>query len=332
MVIARVRVLAGCLLCLLGMGCSSPARPAPPSPENLKTQAAEYCRAVLAEEVEKVADLSYTEPFRDASREQVVAALKAVAADRKEDGARISALTVSDPLPTREAQGVLYAALTLSEQMTRPEGTFARSGVLLAISKDQGQTWRFLDCTSFAPGRASLQALIPGLPPDLPLPEPLPTGKVTFTPSGKPAPPSAAAELTWLVNLEEALKQALAQKRPILLFFTAETSITAQANEDMLFRRREIRDLVKGHVLVKLYTDQVPEQFYAGKVTAEQRQEDAVRNRNLQRDQFHTQAVPLYVLMAPQVDGSWKALAQHEGILDTEVARTFLSRGAGQGR
>lgn len=70
-----------------------------------------------------------------------------------------------------------------------------------------------------------------------------------------------------------------------------------------MFSREEIQELLKGYVLVQLYTDRVPE-FYAGGSTAEE-------NQKLLEERFGTGALPYYVIVEPTPDGDFRKVASY---------------------
>jgi hypothetical protein len=82
-----------------------------------------------------------------------------------------------------------------------------------------------------------------------------------------------------------------------------------------------------------LPTDKVPDRFYPlaerksfGGGTTRQRQ-DAARNLALERDKFNTEQLPLYVVVRPLGDGSFREVARYdEGKINDEMAfLRFLS-------
>jgi thiol:disulfide interchange protein DsbD len=127
--------------------------------------------------------------------------------------------------------------------------------------------------------------------------------------------PEPSEDKRWTGNLELAIREARKARRqtgkPQLVFvdFTGETCTNCKINEKSVFPRPEVRELMDQYRLVQLYTDKVPNAFYApnlrlrfGSGTARQ-QEDAQANLAFQKEAFNTEQLPLYVILEPRLDG-----------------------------
>jgi thiol:disulfide interchange protein DsbD len=140
-------------------------------------------------------------------------------------------------------------------------------------------------------------------------------------------PDEGQSELPWKGDLKQGLGEALAKNKLVFVDFTGVTCTNCKINESNVFPRPEIKDLLKQYSLVQLYTDKVPDKYYPpeerarfGNSTARQR-EDAAANLNFQREKFDTEQLPLYVILKPLADGSFKEVARYaEGKINSEVA------------
>jgi thiol:disulfide interchange protein DsbD len=90
--------------------------------------------------------------------------------------------------------------------------------------------------------------------------------------------------VTWYSDYAEALKVAKAESKPIFIDFTGFACTNCRWMESNIFPRRDVQEMFKEFVLVRLYTDG------SGKVYD--------RNRVFQESRFGTVALPLYVTMS----------------------------------
>ena len=124
---------------------------------------------------------------------------------------------------------------------------------------------------------------------------------------GKPQEPESEP---WLDDYQEALQAAAYTEKPVFIDFTGYTCTNCRWMEANIFARPKVRELLRKYTLVRLYTD-------GGKPEHE-------TNLQMQRERFHTIALPLYALMTP-----------HDEIIDTFPGLTrdrdefisFLARG-----
>jgi len=112
----------------------------------------------------------------------------------------------------------------------------------------------------------------------------------------------------WFDSLEEGIKQAGLSNKPIFLEFTGYTCVNCRWMEQNILAQKSIHGKLSGdYILVRLYTD-------GGDSTTE--------NLNLQINQFHTVALPFYVILTK--DGS--PLKTFSGIsLDPKLFLDFIS-------
>ncbi len=109
----------------------------------------------------------------------------------------------------------------------------------------------------------------------------------TYLPPPDACPVGAAAtessQLLWLENdLDAAFARAKAEDKRVLVDFTGDSCTNCKWMKANLFTRPEISAAMKNLVLVELYTDRTDEA--------------AKKFQKLEEDQFHTVAIPFYVL------------------------------------
>jgi thiol:disulfide interchange protein DsbD len=105
-------------------------------------------------------------------------------------------------------------------------------------------------------------------------------------------------------------------------------------NERSVFSKPEFQELFKTYKLVQLYTDQIPDRYYApalrDKFGGDTRRQDTdgAANADFQKAAFGDAKLPLYVILEPQADGKVKIVDVYdEGKINDEKAFSeFLKR------
>jgi len=152
-----------------------------------------------------------------------------------------------------------------------------------------------------------------------------------------PDPGSSQSDLPWTGRLKTALDEARLQNRPVFVDFTGETCTNCRYNEQTVFTRGDVRDLLRRYVLVQLYTDKVPLALYPPGMRAQVARDsrrpraDAEAHLRFQRNAFGTEQLPLYVIMRPLPDGTIRVVGVYdEGkINDLQAFIQFLQNGLG---
>lgn len=121
----------------------------------------------------------------------------------------------------------------------------------------------------------------------------------------------------WGMSLDQAKERAAASNRPILIDFTGVNCANCRLMERRVLPRPEVVKLLNQFVTVQLYTDFVP----IDSITANQREELARRNQDVQFDMTAEQTNPFYVILAP--DG--KVIASIGGYNEPSVFQNFLT-------
>jgi len=142
-----------------------------------------------------------------------------------------------------------------------------------------------------------------------------------------------AMEEHWTANLEDAVAQAgeyqkrTGKVKPVFIDFTRVNCTNCNLNENDVFTKPDIRALFKPYVLVKLYTDKVPIQYYSPEdrqavagISARQ-EADAAASARFQKKVFDTEQLPLYVILEPRLDDTIKIVGTYdEGRIMNESA------------
>jgi hypothetical protein len=142
----------------------------------------------------------------------------------------------------------------------------------------------------------------------------------------------AAGEGPHTANLPAAVAEARSHfqrnghPKRIFVDFTGVTCKNCRLNEQNVFPKPSIHKLFEPYLVVKLYTDTVPNDYYTSEVQAQlaksvSRQEsDADVNLDFQRP-FGTEQLPLYVILEPQLDGTITVVSKYdEGRINNEAA------------
>jgi thiol:disulfide interchange protein DsbD len=125
-----------------------------------------------------------------------------------------------------------------------------------------------------------------------------------------PETSTAPGELQWTADLPRAVVEArkererTGKRQLVFVDFTGVTCKNCKYNEQNIFSKADVKDLFRPYRLVQMYTDTVPELFYARPTAEGQRQNEALANLGFQRRKFGTEQLPLYVILEPQADGS----------------------------
>jgi thiol:disulfide interchange protein DsbD len=148
-----------------------------------------------------------------------------------------------------------------------------------------------------------------------------------------PDPTHGKGSLEWTGDLKLAVDEALEERKKtgqpqfVFIDITGETCVNCKLNERNVFSKSEFKDLFKKYKLVQLYTDLIPEAFYAPEVKDaiakdEDRRENDAKAVNLkfQKDVFDTEQLPLYVILEPLPNGKIKVVGRwDEGKINDEA-------------
>jgi thiol:disulfide interchange protein len=135
-----------------------------------------------------------------------------------------------------------------------------------------------------------------------------------------PDPAERAKGLAWGTDLKAEIDRIVTEKKVgrtpekpyIFIDFTGVTCTNCTLNEENVFPQRRVTELLKKFSLVKLYTDEVPAQYYNPKPDISQRTAEGRANTEFQSTRFGTEQLPLYVILDPQADGQVKVVGVYD--------------------
>ncbi len=130
----------------------------------------------------------------------------------------------------------------------------------------------------------------------------------------RPYPPKVTDD--WETGMTLARKQG----KPVFFDFTGLTCVNCRLMEEDMFQRKEVEELLKNFIVVKLYTD--ARESDAEKAISE-------RNANDQKDRYKMETLPFYAIVAP--DGQDLAFFP-DGYTQDEKEFTDFLKAALQGK
>lgn len=138
-----------------------------------------------------------------------------------------------------------------------------------------------------------------------------------------PEPSDAATELPWSADLPDAIEKARSVQKLVFVDFTGETCSNCKANEREVFPK--FRKEFDKFVLVEMYTDDVPAEFFVQTPSRSDRHAEGEANLKFQRDTFGTEQLPLYAIFEPTPTGAKVLAVYSEGkINDVKAFEAFL--------
>ena len=138
------------------------------------------------------------------------------------------------------------------------------------------------------------------------------------------SPYRAAVEvdgLVWTADIDAALACARKQDRRVFVAFHAKSDTNSLVNERTVFRDHRVKSALRGHVLVMLYIDFVPECYYQRRTDQEVQRRDGEANYRFEEQRFQTAQEPLYVVLQPEADGEFKIVAEYDETRIQDVNR-----------
>jgi hypothetical protein len=136
-----------------------------------------------------------------------------------------------------------------------------------------------------------------------------------------------------VAELREHNTKYPAQPKRIFLDFTGEICANCRYNEEAVFRKSEIKELLQSYTEVQIYTDGVPRKFYAPEVRAQlaldssrSNQDAEVVNQQFEHALVDTVELPKYAVLEPLPDGRVQLVGQYDEsrILNPEAFAEFL--------
>src|SRR5262245_11628491 len=137
--------------------------------QQLKQQAQELSDAMINDDYERAADLTYPELVKVmGGRTRFIATLARAKKETEGDRFRILSDTVGEPGAIQEVERKHYAIVPTTMRIKVPEGTLVGEAFMIAISVDGGRNWTFVA----SPGdRERVRALLGPVADKLQIPE-----------------------------------------------------------------------------------------------------------------------------------------------------------------
>lgn len=130
-------------------------------------------------------------------------------------------------------------------------------------------------------------------------------------------------------TLEKSRKDAAGKPaKPVFVDFTGKICTNCRYNENTVFPKPRVRELMAKFELVQLYTDEVPADKYTTPPTDGDRDDEGLANRAFKEKAFGEQQLPLYLVVQPVAGGKARVLGVYpEGkINDVPAFEKFLSK------
>jgi hypothetical protein len=139
-----LNVIANLALALLIFGLASQEEDT--ATEKVARLADEIGQAVMAEDYEKITDLTYPKVIEKfGGRDEMIAETSKLMKSLEEQGYKFSSYKVSPPKEIIAHAGNQFAVVPTVIEMTFPKGKIVAKSYLLSISSDNGKTWTFID-------------------------------------------------------------------------------------------------------------------------------------------------------------------------------------------
>jgi thiol:disulfide interchange protein DsbD len=133
--------------------------------------------------------------------------------------------------------------------------------------------------------------------------------------------PDPAEDLPWSADLLHAVETARAKNGRVFIDFTGITCTNCRLNENNVFTKAEVSELLKQYQLAQLYTDTIPPQFYETDPGLGQRNADGKAALKFQIEGFGLEQLPTYVILKPEPNGKITVMgAYDEGKINDERA------------
>jgi hypothetical protein len=144
----------------------------PQARNNLKAQAEEAGRAAAQENHARMAELTLPALIEKAGgRALYIKKLESVAAEIKGKGFALKKCTIGQPSELVQVGGDVYATVPTELEMSGPQGATGRQpSYMIAVSRDGGATWKFIDGFGAGGDREKVKTLLPNFPEQLQVP------------------------------------------------------------------------------------------------------------------------------------------------------------------
>lgn len=139
--------------------------------------------------------------------------------------------------------------------------------------------------------------------------------------------PDASVEFG--VDLQSAMDRARAAKKPVFIDFTGQQCTNCRYNENSVFTKPQVWLLMSQFERVSLDAQfEVPSEAFYDPPSRANRGEESQINRDFKYRLTKNDQLPLYLILIPQSDGTWKVKSYEEGkINDVDGFKKFLQSG-----
>ena len=140
--------------------------------ENIKRQAQELCDATIKGDFNRVADLTYPKLIEIfGGREALISQAKAAVSEMESQQYRIVSIEVGEPHDIVEVKNEIFAIVPSTMRIKAPGGVLVGEAFMIAVSKDGGQQWTFVDSSAAKDDDAGFKTLFPDAANQLRIPE-----------------------------------------------------------------------------------------------------------------------------------------------------------------
>lgn len=137
--------------------------------KEVQRQAQAAADAVVAEEFETLADLTYPKVVEQmGGKAKMVEILKSAFKRMKAQNMMILASTADAPVKIYRAGAVLMTVVPVKIEMGTPDGKLTLRSFLVGVSVDKGEKWTFIDGNI---GEEKIREILPNMPREMKFPE-----------------------------------------------------------------------------------------------------------------------------------------------------------------
>ena len=143
--------------------------------EQIAKLAEENSVALISGNYARLVDLTYPKVVElSGGRDKMIEGLRRSSEDMKARGSKILGAEVSEPKEVVTAGDKQFAIVPMKVRVQVPTGALRLKGFLIAVSRDRGKTWTFVDSAGLVsePGKEmeTLAQILPDFPSQLTLP------------------------------------------------------------------------------------------------------------------------------------------------------------------
>jgi hypothetical protein len=119
-------------------------------------------------------------------------------------------------------------------------------------------------------------------------------------------------------SLQAGLFDAAKDGKMVFLAFLGATDPNSLLDLET-FANPAAKEAMKSFILIVLFADVVPDEFFDKKLSSEQRSEEGIANQNFQTVNLSTRQIPLHVILTPVDDGRFSVVSQYEKAIGDQL-------------